>query len=561
VNVSLLNARLPGGTDLASAYRARSTVRFSAISAVAAGVFAVLDLLDAQLGQAAVDGMCSLAMVLGVLLVRRGRLSVPTAAVSLCTVGLIDGIATLYNFGGGPAFFGWLIVPAVAAMFLVGRRTGALFAVLACMVMVIATVMSANGFEFPPAPSHWLELVMASSAGAMICALTASYDRLKDANLAELESLRKEAEAANHAKGMFLANMSHEIRTPMNGVIGMVEVLRTTPLSPDQSRSLDVIQGSGQALLRVIDDILDLSKVEAGKMVLEETDFDVHGLVGEIRTLLAPRKGVALIASIAGGVSRYAIGDPLRVRQVLLNIVGNALKFTEHGSVEIALSMAAPERVRFAVRDTGPGIDPARLATLFAPFTQADASTTRRFGGTGLGLAISRGIVETMGGSIEATSVVGEGTTFTIEMPLRKGTAPLAVVAAAPARHGLRVLVAEDNAVNKLVISAMLRRQGHQCDVTSNGREAVDAMLRRDYDLVLMDCHMPELDGRGATLRIRAMSDVARARTPIVALTASAMEDERAACLAVGMNAVLTKPLTLEALTTMIDRVVARPAA
>ena len=388
----------------------------------------------------------------------------------------------------------------------------------------------------------------------------------------ELARARDAAEAGSRAKSRFLAAMSHEIRTPLNGVLGMNRLLLQTALTEQQRGYARTIRASGKSLLVLIDAILDLSKIEAGQMELDIGKFEPRRIVEEATIALAVQaaeKGLAFCAHIDADVAQVLMGDGARLRQVLTNLVGNAVKFTERGAIAVEVSQREIDfdRVELSiiVRDTGIGIAPHALARLFQRFAQADSSTSRRYGGTGLGLAISEQLVTLMGGRITVETDVGVGSSFAITLPLAHGFGP--AIDDADSQVGdldllgkaLRILVAEDDEVNRLVIGAMLASLGHRCDMVVDGREAVAQVQREHYDLVLMDLQMPELDGIAASQAIRALpGDVAR--TPIVALTANAMLEDRATCRAAGMNDYVAKPVSLRQLHDAITRATAESA-
>ena len=389
-----------------------------------------------------------------------------------------------------------------------------------------------------------------------------------------IEKLNRQVERANRAKSEFLATMSHEIRTPMNAILGMAELLSETGLSSEQRKYVEIFQRAGANLLNLINDILDLSKGEAGSITLEEIDFDLHEVVmraAELIRMKAQARGLSVACEFSPAVPRMVVGDSTRLRQILLNLLGNSLKFTEKGGLKVCVEpdpeYAHPAALRFAIRDTGIGIPADKVGSIFESFTQADSSTTRKYGGTGLGLSISKKFVELMGGRIWVESAVGHGSTFYFTVALKESFAPIPAVPAktesqtAPS-SALRILLADDSEDNRFLISAYLKDSGCALDFAEDGETALRKLKSGDYDLALMDVHMPVMDGYTATENVRTFErSTGRKQIPILALTADAFRAAVARSEAAGFTAHLTKPIRKATLLEAIAQYAAPSSA
>jgi signal transduction histidine kinase/CheY-like chemotaxis protein len=442
--------------------------------------------------------------------------------------------------------------------------------------MLGLTAMTVTGVVWGAHPQQWLMVAFALVAVLAFFGYVLEHglssnrtERRMAEALAMARANQAEAAAANAAKSVFLATMSHEIRTPLNGVLGMAQAMEIDGLPQVQRERLAVIRSCGEVLLTILNDVLDLSKIEAGKLELETIAFDLGAVIDSVEQAFAPRaaeKGLAYVSRITPEAAGAYMGDPTRLGQILFNLVSNAVKFTRRGAVSLLVEHDR-EGLRLVVADTGPGVPADKLGGLFAKFTQVDASTTRRHGGSGLGLAICRELTEMMGGRIRAESEYGRGSRFTVSLPLARVEIPRVEArdgeGLAPAAcEGLKVLAAEDNPVNQLVLATLLSQIGVELTMVENGEEALAAWEDGEWSLILMDVQMPVMDGVSATREIRRReAGLGRGRTPIIALTANAMSHQTAEYAEAGMDRFVGKPIEVASLYAAIGWVLDDTAA
>lgn len=481
---------------------------------------------------------------------------------SQALVGLMAITVTTANLLSGGVILGLLMATAVVPLvgvLLLGARSGAAWGTLAIAQAALAPWLTRWGFSPLLDPPEALHLTMLMVAPPVTTAVTLSvalaFRHFEEVALGDVAHARDEAEAASRAKSTFLASMSHELRTPMNGIVGALTLLEDEPLTASQRRHTKIGMQSAETLLALLGNVLDLAKIEAGALTVEQRPFHVGREVrdaAEALRAMADQKKLTLRVGVDDSADRWALGDPARVRQLVTNLLGNAIKFTDLGHVGVSLRASEEGRLLLEVTDTGPGIDEAALPQVFEPFTRGTASSARE--GAGLGLAIVNEVVATMGGTVGVTTEHGRGTRFAVELPLPETREPRTPTFGAPnAIAGQRVLVVEDNEVNQLVLCELLQKFSIQADVANDGRQGVDMWASGRYDAILMDCHMPRLDGFAATRQIRDRERDGE-RVPIVALTANALRGDRERCLEAGMDDYLAKPVRPAVLVAVLRR-------
>lgn len=489
-------------------------------------------------------------------------------AVMPALLWLADGIA------GVPCAAIWLLGSMLHVVMHMHNTKPMLVAALApptlCAAsLILADLISSQGTERAAAAALLVAVALfIGHLGSALTAIRRSDTRLRQARAAAYAKQRT-AEAASQAKSAFLANMSHEIRTPLNGVIGMASALQSEQLAEDVKRRVGIIADSGELLLGIINDILDVSKIESGKIDLDSAPFDLGDVLRRIEALHKPRaaeKGLIFGCRLADDTSPYRLGDSHRLTQVLHNLVSNAIKFTAVGGVAVQVSTLPDERLRIIVKDSGPGMTEAQAGSIFQPFVQADSSTTKKFGGTGLGLSIVKGLVEAMGGEVGLVTALGKGACFEIVLPLSVTQAPAKTTNAAGTGRfdltGCSVLVVDDNAVNRMVLSTLLKPTGATVVLAEDGAKAVRSAAEERFDLVLMDISMPGMDGTEAARRIRLHEEASgRPAVPLIAATAHALAHEVEAFGKAGFDGFLAKPIDAKSLRACIGaHVAAAPA-
>lgn len=499
--------------------------------------------------------------------------------VYICALQSVVLFSTIQTGGALSGAVGWLFTLPVLAAILAGTRWALINAGIsggAFLCIGFAHIRLGNWKRIDnldeaailASASHILALIV------LICMVILGGKRLARSQR-QMRQARDEEQRANQAKSAFLANMSHEIRTPMNGIIGMAEIALDGELPPKEKGNVQTILSCSKALLEILNDVLDISKIEAGSLTIESIEYSPHELIADVQECFASQinsRGLTWRTELSNSCPQLLLGDPTRLRQVIFNLVGNAIKFTQTGGIRVEVNWhETRQELDIRVIDTGIGIPKDRQASIFEEFIQADTTTTRQFGGTGLGLSISHRLVEVMGGSIQVHSTPGKGSEFcfTVLAPVGESKPPNSAFEAKEAalrnaessqNWSAEVLLVEDNAVNAKVAMHTLKKHGLRPIWAKNGKDAVAIVRKHDFDLILMDCQMPEMDGFEATAIIRAMT-APKSRVPIVALTAGAMNEDRQRCFDSGMNAYLSKPFQREEFERVLAQFLCRKAA
>jgi signal transduction histidine kinase/CheY-like chemotaxis protein len=563
---------------------AKNIIGGGIITLVASPLYAlVYYILGFPLGSCVITGL-GFFIILSVISLRF------TESVCLTRILIIGSLALSitwlsYHVGGigSPVAF-WLVLPPLLAIFFGGTRAGFIWAVYCVSAAVWMYLLAYNNTPLPVSPITDLVFLQTFSISGLlliIVSLAYLFERGKQEYTAEIEATNKKLYAAkveaeesaqraleaNHAKSAFLATMSHEIRTPLNGVLGMISMLLDTPLSHEQYEQAEVIRVSGEALLAIINNILDFSKIESERLELEDSDFDVYAMVNNTIDIIAAQvrsKDLTIVATIEQIIPHWLKGDRNRIGQVLNNLLMNAAKFTEAGEIRANVQLLSHKNndvtLLFEIIDTGIGITPAIRERLFKPFTQGDASISRKYGGTGLGLVISKRLVEIMGGKIGVKNLPDHGSNFWFTIPLTTGEPSVIitqhkVTGLSPLdKQNIRILLVEDNMINLQVVSRILKNLGYFADAYNNGIDALNAFKNKHYDLILLDCQMPGMDGYAVTREIRTLQQHKKLHTPIVALTAHAVLGDREKCLAAGMDDYLTKPIDTKILSVTLSK-------
>lgn len=539
--------------DLPERHVGRIAAGVSLVAFVFAVLLGALQLALDSVPDAVVSAFAALGAIAAIGVWRATRAPATTANVVIAYFLVLFATSTIVN--SALAYLVWPSVLVLAAFFIGGLRVGLAWTAITMVTLVgVGVVVTTMPWPDAVPGSPIVRFVRAVSFVPTIAFLGYVFEATRRRSAEELELARVEADRANAARGRLLAKVSHELRTPLNGVLGLTDALLLDELPTHVRRELETIRASGQGLLAMLNDLLDVARAEAGALALAAEPFELVGLVRSVVALhraQADAKSLALAIELPDEAAVWVVGDAVRVRQILGNLISNALKFTERGEVRVRVAVTregSTRKILAAVEDTGPGISPEAQARLFQPFVQLAPTSGPQ--GSGLGLAISREIAEKMGGRLELTSALGRGSTFALRLELPVAAEPAAARAAAAATLvGARVLVVDDNAVNRRVATALLDRLGAASEAVASGDEALARVVDARFDVILMDLEMPGLDGLASTRALRARGDA----TPVVALTASAGPETASQCEAAGMCGCLTKPVAAERLRAALE--------